>query len=132
MLFVRLFVLLFLRIINSSAAFCCINPDNSFTDTITAAKQFECNLLICETGTVESNDDLIILEEIIILNKKLVVLAFHKKHIKKLCSTIADKETDLLNSSQIMFCACTSGSTGTPKVIEIPFKCFMPNVFSLG
>lgn len=73
------------------------------------------------------------LKEINIFNQHLVILRLSADDFvtenNSTCNYIEEK--DILQSSKPMFCCSTSGSTGKPKMVQVPFKCLMPNVFSL-
>lgn len=46
--------------------------------------------------------------------------------------SIENVETNRSESSQVFFYASTSGSCGDSKAIGVTYKCFMPNISSLG
>ncbi len=74
------------------------------------------------------------LNEIFILHKCLIILRLSvgesaTENISP--SNYVEMEADILHSSKPMFCCTTSGTTGIPKMVQVPFKCLMPNVISL-
>lgn len=92
------------------------------------------NLLKCNIGLADKISsqthfkEYEVLKEINIFNESLVVLNLSTVDFK---SENISSYDDIFQSSKPMFCCSTSGTTGKPKMVQVPFKCLMPNVSSL-
>lgn len=94
----------------------------------------QCNIGIAEQSNASKySKDFQVLTEFNLFNKRLAILRLSKGHLENGKKCISDDvaERDVFESSKIMFCCTTSGSTGKPKMVQVPFKCVMPNVLSL-
>lgn len=94
------------------------------------------NLLQCSIGIAEQSFALRskkyqVLKEFNLFNKNLVILRLVEEDLVSQKKSADNIEANVLQSSKTMFCCSTSGTTGKPKVVEVPFKCLMPNVSSL-
>lgn len=116
------------------ASFCCLNPNQSSVELQETISLLQCNIGIADQSFAQKySKEFTVLKELHLFNKRMVVLRLTDDNsdsgTKSSRNDIDDK--DVFQSSKIMFCCSTSGTTGKPKMVQVPFKCLMPNVFSL-
>lgn len=95
------------------------------------------NLLRCNIGIAEEafiqrqSGKYETLKKIKIFEKVFVILRLSTfEFVIENASPCVETE-NFCESSKAMFCCSTSGTTGKPKMVQVPFKCLMPNVISL-
>lgn len=75
------------------------------------------------------NEQFKIISEISLFNVNCAFIQFERLNYT---SKLELKKIDKLNTSKILFYATTSGSCGDVKPIGVTYKCFQPNITSLG
>ncbi|XP_037031308.1 beta-alanine-activating enzyme isoform X2 [Bradysia coprophila] len=121
-------------ILDASATFCCLNETQSPDELKEMIDLFRCNIGIADESFVLTHKEYEALKEINVFNKSLVVIRLSVDNLPTGNNPPRNivEGNDLLLSSKPMFCCSTSGTTGKPKLVNVPFKCLMPNVMSLS
>ncbi|KAG4068456.1 hypothetical protein HA402_004796 [Bradysia odoriphaga] len=94
---------------------------------------FRCNIGIADESFMQTHKEYATLKELSVFNKRLVVIRLSGDNLltgNNSPRNIVEGNDFLLSSKPMFFCS-TSGTTGKPKLVQVPFKCLLPNVMSL-
>lgn len=95
-------------------------------------KLLRCNIGVADKSFwLKHSKEYEVLKEIQISDKRAVVLRLSGEDFGKNYKCNENEDKDTFESSKPMFCCSTSGTTGQSKMVQVPFKCLMPNIFSL-
>lgn len=128
---------------------CFLDPRGSFRKTLIGLKT---NVILCDSNTLitltEQGKHIENMEKFTLFNVDCALVIIEETIFPSQttsiasCDGLADKqaskqvvsetESDTKYSSKIFFYASTSGSCGEVKPIGVTYKCFVPNIASLG
>lgn len=110
------------------------------TDNLQAIKarliDFQTNIVLSDLKSLTKihfdDDELNIAFNCTVFNTECVVVQFNDIVYPNKNRSIQNVKANQIQSSKVFFYALTSGSCGDSKTIGVTYKCFMPNISSLG
>lgn len=124
------------RIENSGCVSCFIDSSASIQTVRQRMIDFKTDVALCDLANLsklETNENSIkIIVNITLFNENCALVKIENLARYKDFISISDDNDDKLNTSKVLFYATTSGSCGDVKPIGVTYKCFHPNITSLG
>ncbi|XP_031624083.1 beta-alanine-activating enzyme [Contarinia nasturtii] len=117
---------------NAGCASCFLDSTENWTNLKKRLIDLETNIILCDLQYLNklNIEEEQIISRLTIFNTNCGLI--HFKDLQCIPKTLSNRHYDKTMSSQILFYATTSGSCGQVKSIGVTYKCFMPNITSLG
>lgn len=118
----------------------CVSCFIDFTDNLQVIRarliDFETNIILCDVKSLtklqSDADELNVAFKCTLFDTECAVIQFNDIDYPNRNLSIQNVKGNQIQSSKVFFYASTSGSCGDSKIIGVTYKCFMPNIASLG
>lgn len=115
---------------------CFLDVTDNLQTVRTRLKDFQTNLALCGLQSLAKfscdDDDFKVAFKCTLFDTECVLVEFNDIACPAENPSIQHVKCNRDQSSKVFFYASTSGSCGDSKIIGVTYKCFMPNIASLG